>query len=240
MGYKMRTSHEHTGATVERVTAAAENQRGAFPVDAHVVGARRRRRQRRTACRCARARPALSRGEKGCPFSVRPLVGRRCTAAAHWRSGEESPRQAHRPRSDVPPSWARGRPTSCGARALQCQRLLWHGRSSATTCAHRRPGPPPPHPPDTCRPGVLAPPPPPPHLWITEPPQRWIVRRSRTPTVVCVCACSAGHDNHPQGTRLHLPNISRARAGGAFSALDSLEKARPNTFACVKNIAHVP
>ncbi|KAH7980866.1 hypothetical protein HPB49_019739 [Dermacentor silvarum] len=41
---------------------------------------------------------------------------------------------------------------------------------------------------------------PPPHLWITEPPQRWIVRRSRTPTVVCVCACSAGHDNHLQAT----------------------------------------
>ncbi|KAL1424039.1 hypothetical protein MTO96_020630 [Rhipicephalus appendiculatus] len=36
-----------------------------------------------------------------------------------------------------------------------------------------------------------------------KPPQRWIVRRSRTPTVVCVCACSAGHDNHPQdGNRL--------------------------------------
>ncbi|KAH8020127.1 hypothetical protein HPB51_024932 [Rhipicephalus microplus] len=214
----MRTSNGTSGATVEGVlgqpskTAARLVRPRTWSGPGAAKDAPR-----------ARARPALSRGEKGCLFSVRPLVGRRCTAAAHWRSGEESPRQAHRPRSDVPPSWARGRPTSCGARAPQCQRLLWHGRSSATTRAKQRPGPP--H-------RIPA------GLGSSPLDYRAAAALDCAPLADsdrCVCLRVFGRPRQP-AARYEASPKHLARAGGAFSALACLEKARPNIFDRVENI----
>ncbi|KAL3220772.1 hypothetical protein MRX96_005211 [Rhipicephalus microplus] len=218
----MRTSNGTTGATVEGVlgqkskTAARLVRPRTWSGPGGAKDAPR-----------ARARPALSRGEKGCLFSVRPLVGRRCTAAAHWRSGEESPRQAHRPRSDVPPF--------LGEREADVLRRACPPSASGSFGTDA--------PPQRRAPNNVRAPPTPPHripagLGSSPLDYRAAAALDCAPLAdsdLCVCLRVFGRPRQPPA-RYEASPKHLARAGGAFSALACLEKARPNIFDRVENI----